>query len=326
MKYFKKVCQIKEYRAGFSSVGDTLSGMIKCEQNGSKIKLELSVLNLAPPNDTKYLLFIGNSQKNCLFTLNSGFCNFYTSEELLDLSYPFAVMILLENSSSPIAFGKTLDYEYSLKEFLKIYKEKSATLFLEEQQDEKEIVKGLLYSNDVVATENYYDNADVDLENLTLKDNDEKLKNDSTYQQNNPKEKEQEDADDSAKDEQDFCSIQKEILSCNAQNCPSLLEFVSTVPDQENFSFDEDVENLLNSYPKFAELENAIYGSRWVTISLEDCEYYFGRATIGSEAYLCYAVKGEDGCCPNELKELATFIPSPYSQNFGYYVMFQKEK
>ena len=130
-----------------------------------------------------------------------------------------------------------------------------------------------------------------------------------------------------AKNEQSSCSCQEEIKDCNSSDCPSLTDFASIVTEQEEncFCINEDVENLLNSYPRFAELENAIYGSKWVTISLEGCEYYFGRTILDKDSYLCYAVKGEQNCCPTELKDLATFIPSPYSKNMGYYVMFQKE-
>ena len=70
---------------------------------------------------------------------------------------------------------------------------------------------------------------------------------------------------------------QEEIEDCNNSDCPSLTDFASIVNEQEEncFCINEDVENLLNTYPRFAELENAIYGSKWVTISLEGCEYYF---------------------------------------------------
>lgn len=324
MSYLKKICLLKEYKAGLSTTGKKLSGMIKCEDFVSGTKLELSVLDLAPPQNDNYLLFIGNSNKNVVYTINSGFAYFNCSKEVLDISLPFGAIIILEKTQEVVMFGKTLDYPLELKDFLKIYKEKSLTLYLEEERIEKEIDNAYEYSDDVVATENYYENDDVDLKNLTLKDGYEELKNESVDNADFLKKEEQEKEDNAIKNEQSTCPIQEELTS---KDCPDLLEFSTTLQDSslECFSINEDVENLLNSYPRFAELENAIYKSRWVIISLEGCEYYFGRATLQDEGYLCYAVKGEIGACPKELENLATFIPSPYSKNAGYYVMFQKE-
>ena len=328
MSYIKKICLLKECKKGFSTTGNTLQGMIKCEQNANRVNIELSLTNLAPLKNDKYILFIGNSSKNIVYELSTGFCNFYSSVELLDISYPFAVIILLENSCEVVMFGKTLDYPSSLKDFLQIYKDKRLDLYLEDEQIEKEIEKEFLYSDDVVATENYYENKDVDLKNLTLKaEENENPKNENSYPCDTAETKSKKETDSFAKDEQPNCNCQEEIDSCNDTDCPSLTDFASIVNEQEEncFCINEDVENLLNTYPRFTELENAIYGSKWVTISLEGCEYYFGRTIIEKDSYLCYAVKGEQNCCPTELKDLATFIPSPYSKNKGYYVMFQKE-
>ena len=334
MDYIKKICLIKECCAGFSCTGEKLNGMVKCEQTNASVKIELSVDNLAPLENDKYLLFIGNSNKNCVFYIEGGFCNIITYVDLLDISSDFAVLILLENQKKPIAFGKTLLYPYSVTEFLELYKQKDLTLFLEEQNIENLIEENFNYSDDVVATENYYEFGDVDLKNLSLKEEDENAKNEIATGQNLLQEKEQENKVDTRENESTFNPSEK--INCETStptqttqsDCPSLTEFADLLQEDDslnNFSICEDVENILNSYPRFAELENAIYNSKWVSISLEGCEYYFGKASISADSYLCYAVKGEINSCPTELKDLATFIPSPYSKTQGYYVMFQKE-
>lgn len=327
MDYIKKICLIKEYSAGFSIEGQKISGMAICELSFNRVTIEISISNLAPLKDDNYVVFIGNSAKNTVFTLNNGYGKFVTTSDILSLEQDFAILVLLENPSKIIAFGKTLSYPYSAEKFFECYKEKSLTLFLEEEATEREIEEALKYSDDVVATENYFEKEDVDFKNLSLKEKDEKSENEFFSGENKLQKEAEKNTDDSAKNES-YCEPCKEgdLNSSPDSDCPSLEEFAQAITEQgETLSVCEDVENLLNYYPRFAELENAIYNSKWVTVPLDGCEYYFGRANISSDVYLCYAVRGERDCCPKELENLATFIPSPYSKTSGFYVMFQKE-
>jgi len=327
MNYLKRVCLIKEYSAGFSCSGKGIYGIAKCEMLNDRINIDLSIVDIAMPQNDNFILFIGNSQKNCIYTLKESDCKFSTTTDVLDITCPFAIMLVLEKNQKIIAFGKTLDYNFSVEEVFKIYKEKSLNLFLEEQAQEKEIDNAFLYSDDVVATENYYENNDVDFNNLKIKDvYNEECKNDEPSCSNIHEEENQNSKNCISENAENFHPIQEELNTCKGED--SLKDLSSYLQEEKScecFSVNEDVENVLNSYPRFPELEQSIYNSKWVVIALDECEYYFGKVLVGSDSYLCYAVKGERGCCPKELENLASFIPSLYSNTQGFYVMFQKE-
>ena len=48
MNYMKKMCILRQIKQGFSGDGKALSGLIKVEQYGKNLAIEVSIINFAP--------------------------------------------------------------------------------------------------------------------------------------------------------------------------------------------------------------------------------------------------------------------------------------
>ncbi len=307
MNYLKKVCVFKQICSGYTYNGKNLSGMIKCEMVDLSVTLSLTVSGIAPIKKGTYYLVIGNERKNAIFEIDGGDFTVKTHDGCVDIASPFCAGIVIAQENKVLCYASTPDYKGKSEDLLRFFNKKNLTLLQEEIIAEKEIEKALTpaetlppYQDDTLATENYYENADVDLKNLSVKEiNDIKTDQNETFNQQNFMQEKEESA------KIDTCAYDDD----NGADCFTALE---------------DVENVLKCFPRYQELERAVYGSVWVSVPLEKGEYYFGKAQIGEEKYLCFAVKGEKENCPQELKELACFIPSaPYQAEQGYFVMFQ---
>lgn len=84
-----------------------------------------------------------------------------------------------------------------------------------------------------------------------------------------------------------------------------------------------EIKKIFSVYPRAAELEEVMEGSRWVKISYGGGKHYaFGvLSREGEAAYICYGVPVEAGApCPESLAERAGYIPV---EGGGYWVMYQ---
>lgn len=307
MKYVKKVLFLKEISQGFSYNGEEVKGLAKIERLGSNIRLELSLINLAPLKDGEYFIIIGSPRKNAIYSVDeSGFLGDVCG---VDLEEPICLSLISKGLSVKcVLFGCSGDFEFSHSEMLNCFLEKKQILDKEESIEKDAIDDALNYFDETLATENYYENSDVDIKNLKVKDVED------NFNENNVRKNKQE-------------KFQTETQTC-------------TCEDEENFGLDcnkleptffecvkEDVNTILSTYPEFKELERAIYGSKWVKIDLENGEYYFGETSLYNEKYLCYAVRGEKNNCPKELKGKACFVPcSSFTDDKGFFVLFQNEE
>ena len=48
MQYYKKMCVLRQIKQGFSGDGHPLSGLIKAEQYGKNLAVEISIVGFAP--------------------------------------------------------------------------------------------------------------------------------------------------------------------------------------------------------------------------------------------------------------------------------------
>lgn len=89
MNFVKKMCILRQVKQGFSGDGKTLSGLIKIEQYGKNLSVEVSVINFAPLSSGEYYCLLadrkgrtemlplrGKSLFNIVSDLNAedGFC------------------------------------------------------------------------------------------------------------------------------------------------------------------------------------------------------------------------------------------------------------
>ena len=325
MNYVKKMCILRQLKQGFSCDGKSLSGLIKVEQYGKNMAIEVSVINFAPLVSGEYYCVIadcnhrtevlplrGKSVFNILSDLNisQGFC---------------AVICFIKNDISPIAYGVNGDMEYDWKKIL------NATLppsFLqnpqknEEKNEQEEPIKNEkshitstpvgtskpqenAYNDEEVATLNYYSENENERGNLQ-----ENIQDASTQIQ--PQEKGEQNGNRTQKNEND-------------QN---LLHPFTTSSEGYYQSVKEEIDRLFASYPRDDTLCKAWNSSEWVRVKGEENapQYLVGVVRFDGKArYICYALACKDKeNPPKEIASVCTFVPlSPFQENEGFFVIFQ---
>lgn len=306
MKYTKKVLFLKEVSAGFSYNGEEVKGLAKLEKLG-QVKLDLSLINLAPLKSGEFFIIIGSPTKNVIYQIDeSGFLGEVCG---IDIEEPISLSLISKALNVKVVlFGCSGDFEYSHKDMLNAFLEKKQILDKEESIENDVIDNALNYFDETLATENYYENSDVDLKNLKVCDAE------NNFDEDNVRQDKQEDLQ----------------TKTQASPCEDETDFINDCDKLDSNFFEcikEDVENILSSYPRFDELERAIYGSKWVKIELENGEYYFGETSLYNEKHLCYAVRGEKNNCPKEFIGKACYVPcSSFSDEKGFFVLFQSEQ
>ena len=90
----------------------------------------------------------------------------------------------------------------------------------------------------------------------------------------------------------------------------------------------DEIENLLNTYPREEALEGTVENSRWVKIDYGEGKYYvFGVMYGGGKArYICYGVPSNKPDSPPPSLQNCSFIPAYNGGSSGYWVMYQDAK
>lgn len=169
------------------------------------------------------------------------------------------------------------------------------------------------YDDEVVATENYFENNDDFAEKLKkIKEFDNDGFEDALHDCGNKKENESgEKAFESLADEESFGGSE---------------EYSESNPYFRKVK--NELENLFDSFPKEQSLERSIPKSRWARVSFSADKYYVVGVVSenGKEKYVCYGIPSEyKSNPPKELDGFCSFVPSSVFDmcGKGYYMMFQ---
>lgn len=118
MNYVKKMCILRQIRQGFSGDGKTLSGLIKIEQYGKNLAVEVSVINFAPLVSGEYycLLSDGKGKTEMLTLRGKSLFNLLSD---LDISEGFCgIVCYVKNEVVPIAYGINGNKSYDWRAIL----------------------------------------------------------------------------------------------------------------------------------------------------------------------------------------------------------------
>lgn len=105
MNYVKKMCILRQIKQGFSGDGKTLSGLVKIEQYGKNLAVEVSIINFAPLVSGEYycLLSDGKGRTEMLSLRGKSMFNILSD---VDIAGGFcAVICYVKNEVVPIAYG-----------------------------------------------------------------------------------------------------------------------------------------------------------------------------------------------------------------------------
>ena len=300
MNYIKKTCILRQLKQGFSGDGKTLSGLIKIEQYGKNLAIEVSVINFAPlvfgdyycvladgNGKTEMLSLRGKSIFNILsdIDISDGFCGIicYVKDEIHPIAYGingngnYDWRVIL-NATMPPSFSKSRhpsEREYQANDLSTKQEISMTTESLTENLTETEnsVIdtpkESATYDDERVATENYYKENSYECEQFTKID--ENVENQSATTD---------------------ATTEKGASATENGNVESLLHPIKTDPDGYYLSVKGEIDQLFANYPKDETLCGAFSCSEWVRIkgSETDPKYLVGVLyDDGRAKYICYA-------------------------------------
>lgn len=313
--YVKKLCVLKQLASGFAADGKRVSALATCETYAGKLTANLSLINFAPLSEGRYRAALVDEHGTAeLFDIDgpSG-CTLKRASEL-NIAEGFSCTIaFVAGKVKPVAFGKCGEKVYDVKKIC-------ALLGAEEEPKERpvpeeETAPGLpeKYDDEIVASDNYYDFPDADVENLTIKREIEDEKREPPR-----KERGEKDGRSAGTDE----DAQSLFRLAGAEN----------IRTDERACYYEKVKKelcaLFGKYPEEAALCRLIPQSNWVRVSFGKGKYYV-VGLIREETqpkYICYGVPTDRrGDPPEALKGWCSFLPSSLFDldGKGYWMMYE---
>lgn len=286
--YSKNIAVIRGLKDGFSADGGALSGLVKAEKYGSRLKVEVSFVNFAPLTEGKYVTAVSDGKRVCLFDGGR-----FDGVSEVDTGAGFAALVCFVNGAvSPLASaicGSFASAIVGLREEI-------------ERQETNQKKEAAIYEDDALAEDNYYEYAQTDESGGTV-------------------------CEDPQKTEDGRGVSADEAAACAGAGGEAVEDGAERIPLGRGECFydkmKEEIERLFSSYPKEEQLERIVENSRWIKIRYGDERFYvFGVIGVEKPQYLCYGVPSRDSRRPPaSLEGLASFIPA--SENGGYWVMYQ---
>ncbi len=311
MRYIKKMCILRQVKQGFSEDGKTISGLVKVEQYGKNLAVEVSIINFAPLSSGEYYCILSDNafRTEMLALRGKSLFNILTDMEIENGFC--AVLCFVKNDVSPIAYGVNGEATYEWKRIL------NAAMPLTNKNFPK-----TAQSSEIAQT------AAVEREETTY--NDERLASENYFkEEEREQELFQEIIDDapsqSAAEDEKAQEWANPSQDANAQD---VRHPFATETDGYYLSVKSEIDELLRSYPKDDTLCGAFSCSEWVRIKGEEGnpKYLVGIVYDNEKAkYICYALAAEDkNCPPQEIKDVCAFVPSNlFDENVGFFVIFQ---
>ncbi len=334
MNYVKKMCILRQIKQGFSGDGKALTGLIKLEQYGKNLAIEVSVINFAPLSSGEYYCLIADEKgrTEMLPLRGKSLFNIITA---LDISRGFCgVICFVKNGIYPIAYGANGDKVYDWRALVADALGEdtgreipfAATAATEKNERQEKPVKlnpapvepapapaetnaensrRGAYDDEEVAKVNYYQSEEENERNALEKDLD-----DDEAESGDQKQEKTTEAD----------------LEENG-NASRVLHPFAQDPDGYYLSVKAELDELFARYEKDERLKDVFECSEWVRITDgEKAEQLVGVIYEDWKAkYLCYALPTQDGSNPpEEIAEICVFVPAtPFDTSAGFFVIFQ---
>lgn len=332
MNYIKKMCILRQVKQGFSADGKALSGLVKIEQYGKNIAIEISAINFAPLVSGEYYCLIADEKHRAEILQLRGKSIFNILSDL-DISKGFcAVICFVKQDVFPIAYGVNGDGEYDFKKIVNatlppsFFKKddkntrseiaKAQEILQKEERENLQIPQEpapdttpkntqVLYNDEFLATSDYYLENERNESGLSQNSENENLENSMEKQEQNTKEREQEN-----------------------ENDQNLRHPFTTESRGYYLSVKREIDEVFSSHPKDNSLLFAFPQSEWIRLKGEENNPAFLLGVLyedGKPLYICYALAAEDKeNPPKEIESVCAFVPSsPFDENKGFFVIFQ---
>ena len=325
MRYIKKMCILRQAKQGFSDDGKSLSGLIKTEQYGKNLAVEVSIINFAPLSSGEYYCILADARGRVEMLALRGKSIFNILTDIDTENGFCAIVCFVKNDVVPIAYGVNGDNVYDWKKILSSIHKNSPqntappvgdTAISQDLQKEyaKEPTPPTTptpppiadeYNDEKLALENYYQEQENGQE-LLQETHENALSQSATKKQT---------------------SEERANLSQDVDD-ESVLHPFTTESDGYYRSVKAEIDELLQNYPKDDTLLGAFSCSEWVRVKGEkdNPKYLVGIVyQDGKARYICYALYAEDKTAPpKEIKDVCAFVPSSlFDEDKGFFVIFQ---
>ncbi len=350
MNYIKKMCILRQVKQGFSGDGKTLSGLIKIEQYGKNLAVEVSVINFAPLVSGEYycLLSDGKGKTEMLALRGKSLFNLLSD---MDITGGFCgIICYVKNEVVPIAYGINGNKSYDWRAIL------NAALPPVFPNVKGDSIKGEIAGSSTPApqntppmyemkstppplpppaspTEEILPPNDVPMPPRELPSqnyDDERVVTENYFER-------KEDGRDLLEETKNDACIKSatkikgtETGSNPTENvdAPRVRHAVKTDPDGYYLSVKTEMDRLFKEYPHDKTLNGAFSCSEWIRVkgTAKEPQYLVGvLKNDGKVRYICYALWAEDrNNPPSEIKNVCTFVPTDvYDENRGFFVIFQ---
>ena len=325
MQYVKKMCILRQVKQGFSGDGKNLSGLIKVEQYGKNLAVEVSAINFAPLVSGEYYCILSdlNGRSEMLPLRGKSLFNILSD---MEIAQGFCgIICYVKNEIIPVAYGVNGNGVYDWKKIVnaalptalsRVAQDKTAMTSTDEIAEKEELeIPPLVHTQ----TDNEsYDDEKVCMEN---------------YYEKEGKEYGQELLHETGGDARTQGAVEKQdekkgLAVAENDDAERVLHPFQTDGDGYYQSVKHEIDELLKKYPRDTRLCGAFSCSEWVKIQngKEGTEYLVGVVYAGDKAkYVCYALVAEDKeSPPKEIADACVFVPSsPFSETEGFFVIFQ---
>ena len=332
MNYVKIMCILRQLKQGFSGDGKTLSGLVKIEQYGKNLAVEVSIINFAPLALGEYycLLSDGKGKTEMLALRGKSIFNILSD---LDISHGFcAVICYVKNDVVPIAYGINGNGAYDWKTILNatlppVFPQKQPTQARKEPVLEQATTQAVLdaptpvptptpvpknqtplpsYDDEVVADENYFKEQKEDGQKLFQETGSDAYVESAIKSQ----------------------GTQDGLNLAQNDDADDVRHAFTTQSDGYYHSVKTEIDELFAQHPKDDTLKDAFSCSEWARVkgTQENPEYLVGVVyDDGIAKYICYALKAEDAeNPPTEIRDVCSFVPvSCLLGANGFFVIFQ---
>lgn len=310
--YIKKIAVIKQVKGGFSADGGNITGLVKAETYAGFLKVEVSLINIAPLSEGRYVFGITDGLNTAVFEGHN-----YESETPFNLSSGFAFLVCFcRDGTAPVASAACGQMACALPD-------------LKEEMAKRENVRpktdGAAYDDEAIAEVNYYESADEGSAALREAKAQEEKRN----------------AGDKNEAHTRIVPLEEKV-GLNEAATSYDNKGGGSGEASAHFRVEEkggaagglaggdfysrmegDIKKIFATYPKESEIEAVMEGSRFAKIAYGEGRYYvFGVLTVeGKPRYICYGVPSEKGDTPPpSLKDCASYVPT---SSGGYWMTYQ---
>lgn len=327
MHYVKKMCILRQIKQGFSGDGKALSGLIKIEQYGKNLAVEVSIINFAPLVSGEYycLLSDGKGKTEMLSLRGKSIFNILSDVDITDGFC--GIICYVKTEVVPIAYGINGKGRYDWRAILNATlppvfpKGDGVKIGGELAFDEKN--EGAVYENMPTPPSSHSPNPNVSYD-------DECVATENYFEENDDERIQPAKTDKNARIKSATKNTDEEE-GTNAQtngNVADILPSDEKSPDGYYLSVKRELDELFSKYPQDKTLCSAFAHSEWARLkgSAKEPQYLVGALyEKGKVKYICYALPAEDKTSPpKEIQDVCVFVPSsPLLSARGFFVIFQ---